>query len=117
MITQTAIYCAAAALIAALYVQVMLRMARIVKRKFHFSSVNAAMLPFVGLMVALIYLELLAIHDWAPGLEGAIGSATFLGLALGRVLSFAGGAGFSFGGGDMADDGFGDDSDGGSDGD
>ncbi|MCB8881029.1 hypothetical protein ACELLULO517_12355 [Acidisoma cellulosilytica] len=106
MITQTGIYCAAAALIAAIYLRVMVRLAPVLKRKLHFSSVNAAMLPLVLLLFALIYLELRAVHDWAPGFEDAIGTATFFGLAIGRILPFPGGGGsmrFGFGDDDMSD--------------
>jgi hypothetical protein len=116
VITQAGLYCAASALAAAVYVHAMLRLARVVKRKFHFATVNAAMLPFVALMVVLIYLELLAVHDCAPDFEEAIGSATFLGLAVGRFVPVPGSSSrLGFSDDDISDDGgFDGDGDGGS---
>jgi uncharacterized membrane protein YgcG len=116
MITQASLYCAAAALGAAFYLHVALRLAPSLKRKLHLPTVGWAMLPLILLMIGLLYLELVIVQSTAPGLVDEIGSATFLGLAIGRLLPVPGGRGPAFGFGRSDDDGGFDNGDGGSDG-
>jgi hypothetical protein len=51
------------------------------------------MLLFIALMIALLYLELVIVQSTAPGLVDDIGSATFIGLAIGRLVPVPGGGG------------------------
>lgn len=98
MVTQSGLYSAAAALVAALYIHLMRRLAKGLKRKFHPTPDGLAMLPIVALTIGLLYLELLTVQAWMPGRADEIGSATFLGLALGRMVPVpGGGAVMSFG--------------------
>ncbi|MCB8873972.1 hypothetical protein [Acidisoma silvae] len=104
MISQTALYCAAAALAAALYHHGLRRLALVVRRKFRISTTNLAMLPLFLATAVLLCLEIWALQTWAPDFAGAIGSATFLGLAIGSLVPISGTAGSSFGTGFGGDD-------------
>jgi hypothetical protein len=115
MITQASLYCAGAALIAALYFKFILRFAVILKRKFHLPTTGLAMLPLIGFTIGLLYLEGVVIHSCLPALEGDIGGATLLGLGIGQLVSGPRGV-FRTGfgpDGDDSDIGGGDSSDGG----
>jgi hypothetical protein len=113
MITQASLYCAAAALIAALYFHFILRLARVLKRKFHIPTMGLAMLPLIVLTIALLYLELVILQSWLPALAEDIGGASLLGLTIGRMVPGPGGGAF-MGFGSVSDDIDSDSDDGGS---
>ncbi|GAB0115780.1 hypothetical protein [Acidisoma sp. C75] len=123
MITQTGLFCAAAALIAALYSHATMRLAVWLKRKFHLPRMGLAMLPIAGLTIGLLYLAFLLLQSFYARAVGSIGSATFLGLIIGRFVPAPGlrGSGLGFGGdssfadesGEAGDEGSDDDGDGG----
>lgn len=90
------------------------KLGRVLRRKARLSSLSLAILPLFLLLIPLLAGEYWLMQSLMPTLAGAAASASFIGLAIGRLIPQAGGAsGFGFGGdsdweGDDAEDGDGD---------